>query len=450
MWRRLTSWIIVLMILLSTVDINAEEIEAKHILIVLVPGFSFEEARLLVETDQDRSLWQQATVGAMNVRPNGPYSYLNNMVTLSIGEKAIGVQGWNAFEAGETINEIEVRDWMRQVSGELIETDIYHPDFYRLASKNGYHNQGRELGRFGDSLKQAGVERIVYGHSDTSETRVRYGSLLILDEEGKGTGELNRAVRQNRSASYGFEMDMDYLINKLSTNVESDRLTVIEWGDIHRLYEQRFFMEETQFQKKHNEQLLRLSAFLEEVIKKEIDVWLLAPMMHEQAYDHKQQLAPVFYWGGEEGGFFTSNTTRQPYLVSSIDFVPTILQSFGIHTDDEWTGHAIMHEDRGNLDKRPFFKKIDEIVFIYKSRASVLSSYISCLVLALVGAAAFCFFATKKQETWRLVIRLLLLSALWSPFWFLALSKLIVWVGCLDLLLRLLVHHSSVDIVCKR
>ncbi|TWI53951.1 hypothetical protein [Halalkalibacter nanhaiisediminis] len=436
MWKKLTCVMIVLFILIYPVTIHAKEDHYTNVLIVVVPSFSFEEARQLVETDKNQSLWQQAAIGGMNVRPDGSFSYLNNMVTLSSGKRAVGVQGWNSFEAGEKVNDFEVRDWIKQISGELPETDLYHPAIHRLAIKN---EQMGDIGQFGGLLKQAGVERVVYGHSDTVENPVRYGSLLTMDEKGRGTGELNKAVRKNESASYGLEMDVEYLINKLSTNVERDRMTVIEWGDFHRLYEQKVFMEEEQFKKKRAEQLLRLSNFLEEVVmEKKLEVWLLAPMMHKQAYDQKQQLAPVFYWGEGKGGFLTSSTTKQPYLVSSIDFVPTILQTFGINTADEWTGRAMVREDRGNVDKEHFFEKMDEIVFIYKSRASVLSTYISCLVLALIGAAAFCFFGMTKQETWRFVIRLLLLSALWSPFWFLALSNIINLVGVSGFVLTLI------------
>lgn len=440
MWRKLTSWMIVLIILLSTVDMHAKEIESKHVLLVIVPGFSMEEARWLVETDNDKMLWKQATIGAMNVRPNGPYSYLNNMVTLSTGEKAVGIQEWNSFEAGETVHGIGIRDWMLQVSGEIPDNTLFHPDLQQLSEKNSERYHRGNVGRLGSLLEEAGVGRAVYGHSDTIEERVRYGSLLLMDEEGMVRGELNQAVTKNRSAPYGLEMDVEYLINKLSTDVEGQRVTVIEWGDLYRLYHQQPDMDETHFQKKRHQQLRRLSSFLERILleNKAEEVWLLAPMMHKQAYDEKQQLAPVFYWGEGEGGFLTSSTTRQPYLVSSIDVVPTILQSLGISTEDKWAGHTIVRENSGNVDKGVFFKKIDEIVFIYKSRASVLSTYISCLVLALIGAAVFSFFGTKKQDTWRLVIRLLLLSALWSPFWFLALSGIMKWIGVAGFVLTLI------------
>ncbi|NEU32168.1 hypothetical protein GN156_15570 [bacterium LRH843] len=414
------SWIVVLFILVSSSTIYATNSERNHVLVVIVPDFSFEEARFLLDRDGDNEVWKNASIGAMNVRPNGPYSYLNNILAFSTGEKIVGTQNWNSYEAGDMINGVEISDWSEQVGGKKYERSIVHPYFHQLVLKNSFST----IGRLGSQLRDGEVTRSVYGHSDAGEKLVRYGSLLVMDDNGEATGELAKAVKEKRSSPYGLEMDIDYIMSKLSTEVANRQLTVIEWGDIYRLFAQKPFMDEQYFQKQKEQHLFRLSSFLDRVLlaKGADEIWLIAPMMNKQAYDRKQLLAPTFHWG-KERGYLTSNTTKQPYLISSLDFAPTILQSFGIAQKNEWTGHVITTDSGNDVEKKDFFKKVDEIVLIYKSRASVLSIYISCLVIALIGAAVFNFFIKGNQKTWKFVIKLLLLSALWSPFWLLALSK---------------------------
>jgi hypothetical protein len=439
MWKKIILVFVIWLLFPLNVDsaVLAKD-ETKEVLVLLVPGMSFIEAEWLINNDENISLWQEAAIAAMNVRPDGPYSYLNNMVTMGAGAKAVGVQGWNSYELGEEVKGMEVSEWLYQLTGTKKTNGLLHPDFHRLNQKNQEGTHRGQVGDFGELLKRNGIVREVYGHSDTVEEQVRYGSIIAVDQNGEVDGELHQAVKRKSGASSGVEMDSDYLINKLSTEVDKNkRFIVIEWGDLYRLYDQMHYIEDSHFIKEQSKQLLRLSSFID-LVKTEVDeLWLLAPMMHKQAYDQKQQMAPVFYWGEEKGGYLTSSTTRQEYIISSLDVVPTLLKTFDLSTDN-FSGNSIMQTNVGNVDKVPVFQKVNEIVLIYKSRASVLSIYISCLVLALIGAAMYGFFGTKKRQTWRYLTRLILLSALWSPFWFLALSAVVKTIGVTGFVLVLI------------
>ncbi|WP_332696765.1 hypothetical protein [Halalkalibacter lacteus] len=439
MWRKIILLIVICLLLPLSVDSNAlAKDDTEELLVILVPGMSFIEAEWLIDNDENAMLWQEAAIGAMNVRPDGPYSYLNNMVTIAASAKAVGIQGWNSYELGEKIKGVEASEWFHQLTGTKRTTGLLHPDFHRLNKKNEEGTHRGQVGDVGEKLKQVEVVREVYGHSDTIEEQIRYGSLLALDQSGNVNGDLHQAVKRKPGAPNGVEMDSDYLINKLSTEVDKNkRFIVIEWGDLYRLYDQMYYMEGSHFIEEKARQLLRLSSFIDRA-KNEVDeVWLIAPMMHKQAYEEKQQLAPIFYWGEEKGGYLTSSTTRQEYIISSVDVVPTLLETYNL-SSDQFTGNSIMQTDVGDVDKSPVFQKVNEIVLIYKSRASVLSIYISCLVLALIGAALYGLFGTKKRQTWRYLTRLILLSALWSPFWFLALSTVVKTMGVTGFVLALI------------
>lgn len=430
MWRKLTFVTILLFIcLFPFISFAEEETKSEKIVVILVPGFSINEADWLIQNEQDSFIWSEAAFGAMNVRPDGPYSYLNNMVTMAAGVKAVGVQGWNSYEIEEEVNGFPANEWTYQLTGIYKTQGLIHPDFHRLNNKNQQGTHRGQVGDFGELLSLAGIKREVYGHSDTLEEQIRYGALLAVDKNGDVDGELNNAVKKQSGAINGQEMDVDYLINKLSTDGEKEsRFIVVEWGDLYRLFDQAYYMEDSHFQQERNRQLLRLQSFVEKA-REEVDhLWLLSPMMHKQAYDERQQLAPVFYWGEKTGGFLHSGTTRQEYLLSSTDVIPTILNSYGL-SNDSFSGNTIIQTESGVVDKTPALQTIDEIVLIYQSRASVLSIYITCLVVALIGAALYGSFGTKKRRTWRYITRLLLLSALWSPFWFLALSGTVKTIG---------------------
>ncbi len=439
MWRKIVLFVVICLLFPLHVDSYAlEKDEMEEVLVILVPGMSFMEAEWLINNDKNTTLWQEAAIGAMNVRPDGPYSYLNNMVTMAAGAKAVGVQEWNSYEVGEEVKGIEVSEWVHQLTGTKRMTGLMHPNFHRLNQKNNEGTRGGQVGEFGELLKQAGVDRKVYGHSNTIEEEIRYGSLLAVDKQGEVSGELHQAVKSVPGAPKGIEMDSDYLINKLSTEEEkSKQFVVIEWGDLYRLYDQKYYIEDAHFIEEQSRQLLRLSSFIDRAKQEVNEVWLLAPMMHKKAYEDKQQLAPTFYWGEEKGGYLTSSTTRQDYVISSIDVIPTLLSAYNLPTD-QFAGNSIVRQNVGTVDKSPVLKKVNEIVLIYKSRASVLSIYISCLVVALLGAAIYGFFGMKKRQTWRYLTRLILLSALWSPFWFLALSTMVKTVGVTGFVLVLI------------
>ncbi|MFD2508900.1 hypothetical protein ACFSUR_11155 [Halalkalibacter alkalisediminis] len=437
-------------LVIPIVESQAEQVdESKKILALIVPGLSFNEAEWLIYHG-DSSIWKNASFGAMNVRSDGPYSYLNHMVTIGAGAKAVGVQGWNSFELDEEINGFEASEWMYQLTGFKPMTGLVHPDYHRLEDKNKETTHKGSVGLFGEILKQHDIARAVYGHSDTLEEKVRYGSLLAIDQSGYVSGQLKEAVQHKTGAPYGIEMNEDFLINKLSTNVEKgNQFFVIEWGDLYRLYDQQNYMEVHHFEREEKRQLKRISSFVTRARNEVDQVWLLAPMMNKQAYDERKQLAPVFYWGENAGGFLTSNTTKQDYLVSSLDLIPTFLAAYDIQ-EKGFSGNAIKQSNIGMVDKTPVITRVNEIVLIYKSRASVLSIYISCLVIALIVAAIFGFLGANKRQTWRYITRLILLCALWSPFWFLALAGVVDKLGIAGFVLTLITGSFLCGYIVER
>ncbi len=410
--------------------------DSHDVVVIVVPALSFLETPLLFQSENP--IWKDAAFAAMNVRPDGPYSYLNNMVTIGTGRKAVGVQEWNSFEDSEYIKGIRSRDWMQQLTGKACSDCIIQPLFHRLVDKNKQTTHKAVPGRFGQLFINNQIVNRVFGHSDTYDEQLRYASLLTMNEEGYAEGDILLAVKDDQQFPYSMKMDKQFLIDKLSTKDSQRTFSVIEWGDFYRLFSLKPFMEKEYFNKQLSILLQELTLFVEQVTA-ENDVWLIAPMMHQEAYELRYQLAPVFYWSPDHaGGTLTSKTTRRHGLVSSIDFIPTWLQSFEVDSDSYWAGQPMQVIDP-SVHSRTIHDRVDDMVLIYKTRASVVSIYVTVLVISLLVAAFFGWFHPHQRIVWQRWNRVCLLVALMSPFWFLSLAPLVSYIGIIGFVFGLII-----------
>ncbi|MED1602029.1 hypothetical protein [Alkalihalophilus marmarensis] len=401
----------------------------QTLIIVVAPDLAFEDVKRILETEENKELWKEAAIGALNIKPDGPYSYLNSMVSIGSGRRAVGVQDWNSYESNEqTEFNVTARDLEIQLTGQASSSSLSHPHFHRLVSKNDKSSYQPRVGILGDKLKEAGINRFVLGQSDTIIEKIRYGSLLVIDSQGVVEGDYKQSVKKSPASPAGKEMDEAYLLSELQ---DRNGLIVIEWGDLHRLYEQRPLMMDSHFNNERDRQLTRLGMFIEQLRQQDQNghtVWLLSPMMNKEAYDQKQQLAPLLIWDKEDGGYLTSNTTNQHYLVSNLDIAPSILAHFGLNDPRELPGHSMQRMNVGEEDKQKVLDHVDELTLIYQSRASVLSAYITTLVILLIVAGVLSFFR-KPQIMGQNVLKMIILSALLSPIPFLIGSKLLIHIG---------------------
>ncbi|WP_096201972.1 hypothetical protein [Bacillus sp. FJAT-45350] len=408
------------------------EVEKEHFLLILVPEFSFEEVEWLLNEGEEIEIWDKGSLAGVNIRPDGAYSYINSVVSLSSGSRGTGIKDWNAFMKGEYFNERLVDEVYLQWTGDYPQTDIIHPLFHKLREKNHLTTYGAEIGLVGEHLKEYGVAPFVMGNSDLSTEKVRYGSLFTIDTQGNTLGQLQEGVRDNTHAPMGVEMNEQVIIDTLlAVEGENDSsFFVLEWGDFHRLYQEKENMTEGQFQTQYKERLLHLENFLSEVVTSSRTVLFLSPMMNQQAYQQKKRLAPIWIWDNRYEGertFLTSNTTRQSSVVSNVDVAPFILSYFGITTPLEMIGQPIVHESSPTYSQTEIVEQMDWIFTIFRTRGIVLPSYITLLVILLVGTSLF-IWRNKSSERWKGVARILLVAAISSPIWLLVTPHLLKYI----------------------
>ncbi|WP_100406133.1 hypothetical protein [Bacillus solitudinis] len=447
MWKKIIALTYILFFFMIIPSAYAQVGEAEqsstNVVVMIVPGFSMQEAEWLWMHGDKRPLWEDAAFAAMNVRSAGPYSYLNNMVSISTGKKALGIQDWNSYEIGEEVEGTPITDLMNELKSSRADTGVMHPHLYRLQQKNLQSDYRAEVGILGQTLQEGNVKRFVWGQSDTRHEAIRYGSLFTMNRNGESDGFIN-AIQRNPEAAFGMEMDEEIILNGMRKQQEKKRFNVVEWGDVYRLFEQKPLMEPRKFAFEYERQLIRLESFIHNLIN--IDshhVWLLAPMMNQEAYDRKEQLAPVFYWNKEVEGALSSQTTRQSNLVSNMDVVPTIISSFNLPVPDSLIGHVMDVNPLESVDKQIVFLEIEEMVSIFASRGTVLSIYITSLVVLLLGAGVGIILA-KGQMLWIKLIKIILIAGWSSPFWFLILTLWFHKVGVIGFLFLL----TTCSLIC--
>lgn len=103
--------------------------ENREFILIVVPDFSFQEVKWVLEHSNESGVWSSGGMIGMNIRPDGPLSYLNNMVTMSMGIRGVGVENWNAYQRGEGLNGVAVEDYYQQLTGQRVVDNILHPNF---------------------------------------------------------------------------------------------------------------------------------------------------------------------------------------------------------------------------------------------------------------------------------------------------------------------------------
>lgn len=400
--------------------------DEQHVVVILSPSLSFQEIDWLV-ANSNSDIWDRGAYGAINLRPDGEYSYLNNIVSISTGKRAVGVMDWNAYEKGEEIAGEKVEKLFVQWNGEKPASTLIHPLFHRIKAKNESASFRADVGFFGEKLKENGIYTTVLGNADIRGERIRYGSLLIIDKLGEANGELYSIVDQNDYFPCGLLTNKRIVVDKVVEiqHTHGKTFTVVEWGDFHRLFSEKHNMNEKYFEKVYQQLLLHLQDLLIDLeATTKGDIWLISPNVHKDAYKAKNQLGPLWYWkNGMETFKLYSPTTRKTSLISNTDFVPTWLQSFHIKEDTKSISSVLQIEETKDWSYDKFQYRLEEIHTVFKSRAVVLSTYVSTLVILLLIVSGMILFL--KEKVGKNIISFILLSAVLSPFLFLITSPII-------------------------
>lgn len=443
--------------------------KGKHLLLVLVPEFSFNELPLLLGY-LDVSVIKDLRVGAMSMRTARGMNLVNNLFTLSTGQPALGLADWSAYHQEEEFYGEKAGEKYIRWAGRKSHAPIVHPAIFQL--QNLWQKQGLSpdlIGWLGQTLQEQGIVTAAFGNSDTLEKKQRIAPTLVMNRFGESEGIVSEAIL---SADSYFPTGNKTDWARLSTELTSiwhkypQSFITVELGDLVRLHAERERMQADYWEKVRQDWIMEWGRWLESLVQEvkstdlPLEIWLLSPMVSAEAKREGKMLAPFLTWSQDQGNALLSSlTTKQAGIMANIDLLPTLFSYFGIETEGirvpkPLVGQRIrpvkpismssflVGQDRSEPmmssnqpvmfsnrkeDIYSWLNHLEYLFLIYQARRDVITTYIIIVICLLLLTTGYWWWEWKKRgitEGLRLACGAILLT----PLFYLWLTPLIVWL----------------------
>lgn len=427
------------------------EVMSKQVTVVSIPGLSFLELQQdqLVELPHLRKLTELSAIGAMNIRTSSR-TMRDVYVSLGAGAPSVGIAEVQAFAAKETRQGIHFSELMNRYigrNGEVkpIEADaVLVPDITMLKRAN--ENQAYEPGTLGELLKEYGVFRSVLGSSDLGkrsgieEKKLRrYSPLMLMDSNGfvdKGTiGDEVITVVVDRP--YGVSTNYEQL-RSLWEKRKLPGITLIELGDLYRLYMDKEHYNEERFTQLKGQVLKEIDQWLGQVVAgmtEEESLWIFSPEVNSEAARAKAYLSPLLHYTTDSrGAILVSESTRRQGVVTAQDFTSSLLKEFNIPVPSGLMGIPVSYMGKNDV-LAGLLREQSSIQMIYRSRPLLLYPFVTYEMLVLLISLIYGLWIKRRAVNpgylegavpWRRSVRTLLFSLLTAPAVMLLMGLLIV------------------------
>ncbi|MZQ83752.1 hypothetical protein GQF01_16705 [Paenibacillus sp. 5J-6] len=428
---------------------RVERVErTKQVTVVSIPGLSFLELRpdQLSALPHFEHITQFGAVGAMNIRTTNR-SMRDVYASLGAGEPAVGIVEALTFEARESRHGVRVSELMNRYTGQLgggqtsllEENSLIVPELAMLKRLN--KEQAYGVGAMGDLLKTYGVHRSVLGSSDLGrgmhleqKQLRRYAPLMLMDSNGfvdKGTlGDDAAMAVVDRPGG----MSTDYAhLTSLWKNRQQLSISVIELGDLYRLYSERAHYDQDRFNELKGLVLRDMDQWLGQLLegmKPGTDsLWMFSPEVNAEAAKSKLYLSPLLhYTASGSGGILVSESTRRLGIVTSQDFTSTLLNEFKIPVPNGLIGIPLAASGMSHaLDE--LVRDQSSIQMIYRSRPSLLYPFATFEMIVLLISLIYALWIKRRGRKEVVpaqgVLRILLLSLLTAP----AVMLILGWIA---------------------
>lgn len=278
----------------------------------------------------------------------------------------------------------------------------------------------------GTDAERSGAERRA---PESADEDGRYAPLLLMDFAGTVPYGMigGRLLREDAGMPLGLATDFDRLRQQLQ-NVEKPAVVLMELGDLHRLYEEQAHYDPEAFRVAKRKVLAATDAFLGKLLSglgEEDALWLFSPLPNKDAVSQKRLLAPwlIMESGTSAQRILTSPTTRQPGIVSNLDFAPTMLRFFDAELPSSLTGEPVKASVRPNA-WAGLMDDLEHIRAVYTVRPRLLYPYVSYEIAVLLLGLLAALAGWRPAARW---LRLPLLSLLAGPAVMLLLGYMTRW-----------------------
>lgn len=412
------------------VNSSEERESAERLTIISIPGLSFlelQEPTLRVMPELSRLL-QEGVLGAVNARLAGQGGK-DSYASIGAGRRSVsgGAQGYSRWETAEGAGaDVLYQRYTGRPSGKEA---IFVPAIEGLASTNRATSYGGRPGSLGDILGRNQVQTNVWGNADIASEAdpakglQRYAPLALMNLEGTvAQGDVSRSLlRSSPWRAGGVSTDYSAILDQWKKR-DNRSVTLIELGDLQRLYAVNSFYSEESFAAQMQDVLKEMDSFIgnvrREIADKE-DLWILSPVVHSDAAKRKLTMAPWIMHRNDGGrGLIYTESTRRDGVAVMWDLTPSVTERLGLAGAAEWTGKAV--QIKPHADPLAYLLgEIGRMEAVYRVRLPLLSVFtVYEIGVLLIGL----YYALSRKKEGRPLVRGLLWSIPAAPLLLFALG----------------------------
>lgn len=439
---------------------------ARHVIVLLVTDWTFADLAAMRDRPGMGRLLRGGAVAATSLRTAGGYGDVAVAVTFGAGAPAVAVsRAATGGDVGEWRGARTVGQHYARAAGSAPPSGVAVPAVYQLAAANAAEAFGAVPGLLGETLKTAGLRRMVVGHADMDEAPRRLAPLFLMDRDGRvPEGVFGPPVmRPDPMAPGGWRTDVAAMQEAVAGFLRGPSgVMAVEFGDWARLAAEKPQMAPARWAAERAATLDALDRLVQGIAMRlgPHDLLLvLSPSVHREAWEQAARVTPLLVYGpGYATGVAISASTRQGGWVTGTDVAPTVLAHFGLSVPAAMSGAPIAVRP-GQADA--VFDDVDKRVAVYRLRQNVVPPLGVAMIVVLLVAFWFTWrgrrvVSAPSLPRWTAVLQgallavlalpgVLLLLAPWAVAWpwaAYALSAIAVAAGVGALLRRLSPFHA--------
>lgn len=329
----------------------------------------------------------------------------NTYVTIGAGAhlkgydtSSLGFESQTKLEQGTASDEYYQRTGIKPPPGSLV-----HVGIARLKALNGKLPYTAEPGAMGKAIRKAGYKTAALGNSDSSEGLRRQVLTIAMDDNGLvDYGKIGSAVLKNDMTFVGgLRTDYQRLLEEYKNIPAEARLTVIDLGDLSRLYYAQGVVFKERMEELRGLTISRVDSFLGSLMREmnfQKDLLLVVVPTSGDDDLGTDYLTPIFAYGaGINPGYLSSPTARRAGVVLNTDIAPTVLEFLGITPPVTIYGRS-MQVAPGNNTVPALQEMNRQLKLTYEARPYLQKGYIFCQLILLVLALISIFWRLRVKD----------------------------------------------------
>lgn len=374
----------------------------KKVIIFVLDYINYED---LITYGQDniKYLLENGAIGLMNTNTGGAYTISNAYATIGAGNYAVS-SVFGAYSGGydnlfnkEPINVI----YKRHNGKEMKEENIANADINGLKRQNEGLNRPVKIGLLGSLLNEQGYKTAIIGNesSDIDDISINAG-LITMNSDGitdMGKVDSSLLIRDYMSP-FGIRTNYDALYEAYKDVKNQADFIVIQTGDTYRLNKYMNISDERYKESKINT-FKHIDELLGKVLKdrdnKNTLFMLVVPFPSSEDIAKGKKLTPIVVFDNcSFRGILTSATTKRDGIITNTDLTAQVLEYFNISRSPHMSGHKI--DCKIIEEPLEYLMNLNDIsVFNYKSRATIVKTYIGFIIIALLLSLIFILYFKK-------------------------------------------------------